>query len=119
MRFNRLSALCLAAGLSVCAVPALAQNYDPDRVPSDVDAKQRQACTPDVMRLCNDYVPNIPDIVACLKRERLRLSPDCAEVFAAGEPAPPAPAPAKKTAKTPPKKDAKPKTVSTTATSTK
>jgi hypothetical protein len=78
---------------------------DPDRVPSSVDAQQREACTPDVMRLCNDYVPDIPQIVACLKRERLNLSPACAVVFAVPEPDP-APTPAKTapSKKTPAKK---------------
>ena len=36
-----------------------------------------QACTPDVMRLCGDYIPNVQPIVACLIRNRLQLSPDC------------------------------------------
>ena len=81
----RVPALCLAAGLVVCAAPVLAQNYDPDRVPSAVDAKEREACTPDVMRLCNDAIPDVPEIVACLKRKRLDLSPACAEVFGVTE----------------------------------
>ena len=96
MPSNIVSALCLAAGLLVYAAPGLAQNYDPDRVPSSVDAQQREACTPDVMRLCNDYVPDIPQIVACLKRQRLNLSPACGEVFGVTEAErnpPPAPAP--------------------------
>jgi hypothetical protein len=113
MPSNLVSALCLGAGLLVCAAPALTQNYDPDRVPSSVDAQQREACTPDVMRLCNDYVPDIPDIVACLKRQRLNLSPACGEVFGVTEaerqPAPPPPA--KDAAKkTPAKKAAEKKT---------
>jgi hypothetical protein len=104
-----LPALRLAAGLSILAAPALAQNYDPDRVPSAVDAQQREACTPDVMRLCNDYIPDIPQIVACLKRERLRLSPPCATVFAVPEDeTAPLPAPVKKTPPKPKKKPAPP-----------
>lgn len=85
---SRLAARWLAAGLTICSAPALAQNHDPDRVPSDVDAQQRQACTPDVMRLCNGYIPNISDIVACLKRERQNLSAPCAQVFAVEDPEP-------------------------------
>ena len=88
MRFQFASALCLAAGLFVGAAPALAQNYDPDRVASQGDQKAREACTPDVMRLCNDYVPDIPQIVACLKRERANLSPACGEIFASEDPPP-------------------------------
>ena len=103
------SALCLAAGLLFCAAPARAQNYDPDRVPSAVDAQQREACTPDVMRLCNNYVPDIPEIVACLKRQRLNLSPACGDVFGVTEAErqpPPPPAPAKDAAKKKPEKKA-------------
>src|SRR6202035_4150509 len=88
MRSTLASMLCLAAGLFVCAGPGFAQNYDPDRVASQGDAKAREACTPDVMRLCNDYVPDIPEIVACLKRQRANLSPACGEIFAADAPAP-------------------------------
>ena len=88
MRSQFASALCLAAGLVVCATQGFAQNYDPDRVASQGDQKAREACTPDVMRLCNDYVPDIPQIVACLRRERANLSPACGEIFAAEEPPP-------------------------------
>ena len=88
MRLQFASVLCLAAGLVLGAGPVLAQNYDPDRVASQGDQKAREACTPDVMRLCNDYVPDIPQIVACLKRERANLSPACGEIFASEEPPP-------------------------------
>jgi hypothetical protein len=100
MRFHFTSVLCLAAGLVFAAGAAVAQSYDPDRMASQGDQKAREACTPDVMRLCNDYVPDIPQIVACLKRQRANLSPACGEIFAAEDP-PPEP---KKTAKTPKKK---------------
>jgi hypothetical protein len=86
MRSQFASALCVAAGLLFGAGSALAQTYDPDRVASQGDQKAREACTPDVMRLCNDYIPDIPQIVACLKRERANLSPACGEIFAAEEP---------------------------------
>jgi hypothetical protein len=42
---------------------------------------QQEACTSDVFRLCWSEVPNVSAIVGCLKRERLRLSPECREVF--------------------------------------
>ena len=106
MRSTLAFMLCLAAGLFVCAGPGFAQNYDPDRVASQGDAKAREACTPDVMRLCNDYVPDIPEIVACLKRQRANLSPACGEIFAADAP-PPEPQKAAKT--TPVKKKTDPK----------
>jgi hypothetical protein len=78
MRSRFLSALCLAAALSIGSAAALAQD---DRYVNDVDAKQRAACTPDVQRLCNQYVPDVPQIVACLRAQRASLSPACADVF--------------------------------------
>src|SRR5260370_38807700 len=75
MQRNLVSALCLTTGLLGFAGASLAQNIDPDRVPSTVDAQQRQSCTPDVMRLCNNYVPDIPQIVAFLKRGAEHLNP--------------------------------------------
>jgi hypothetical protein len=42
---------------------------------------QRAACTPDVFRLCSSDIPNVERIVACLKRERPRLSTACQQVF--------------------------------------
>jgi hypothetical protein len=80
MRSNLGSALWVAAALSIG--PALAQD---DRFVNDVDAKQRAACTPDVQRLCNQYVPDVPQIVACLKEQRANLSPACADVFSVPE----------------------------------
>jgi Cysteine rich repeat len=46
--------------------------------------EMQQACTPDVMRLCNDDVPDVDKIVACMKRNRANLSPACGAVFGAG-----------------------------------
>jgi hypothetical protein len=34
-----------------------------------------------VERLCNNYVPDVDQIVACLLRAKASLSPACAEVF--------------------------------------
>jgi hypothetical protein len=36
-----------------------------------------QACTPDVMRLCSEFIPNPDPIVRCLKAKRAQLSPGC------------------------------------------
>ena len=44
-------------------------------------AEERQACTPDVFRLCSSEIPSVEKIVACMKRERPKLSPACAKVF--------------------------------------
>jgi hypothetical protein len=44
-------------------------------------ASQQAACTPDVFRLCSAEIPWVERIVACLKRERPRLSEGCHAVF--------------------------------------
>jgi hypothetical protein len=54
---------------------------------SGADAQYRgtpeaqQACTPDVMRLCNAEIPDVERITACLQRNRMNLSPACKPVF--------------------------------------
>ena len=39
------------------------------------DAADR--CTPDVMRLCNEFIPDADRIVSCLKSKRKQLTPAC------------------------------------------
>jgi hypothetical protein len=47
----------------------------------EATAKQREACAPDVFRLCKPHVPDVDKIVACMERERDKLSPACKVVF--------------------------------------
>ena len=42
---------------------------------------QREACKPDVFRLCSEFIPNHTAIVACLERNSDHLSPACRAVF--------------------------------------
>jgi hypothetical protein len=42
---------------------------------------QRSACTPDVFRLCGQYIPDVDGIVGCLKLQRTNLSPACRAVM--------------------------------------
>jgi hypothetical protein len=55
------------------ASPALAQGRG---TPED-----QQACEPDVYRLCNDYVPDVDRIVACLNAKKRSLGPACRAVM--------------------------------------
>jgi len=68
--WNRCGALLAAATASLtlllAAAPASAQAPD---------AADR--CTPDVMRLCSEFVPDADRIVVCLKAKRRQLSPSC------------------------------------------
>ncbi|CAN0500085.1 unnamed protein product, partial [Phaeothamnion confervicola] len=40
-----------------------------------------QACTPDVHRLCSEFIPDRNRITACLFKKRLQLSRDCRTVM--------------------------------------
>jgi hypothetical protein len=46
------------------------------------DAADR--CTPDVMRLCNEFIPDADRIVACLKAKRRQLTPTCLSALTSG-----------------------------------
>jgi hypothetical protein len=76
---NRRSLLCAVAGLltivavSASSKPALAQASD-----------AAEKCTPDVMRLCNEYIPDADRIVRCLKAKRRQLSPGCSSAMGGG-----------------------------------
>jgi hypothetical protein len=43
--------------------------------------EQQQACQPDVMRLCGNFIPDVDRIVACLKYNEPNLNPACHDVF--------------------------------------
>ncbi len=57
--------------LALTQTPALAQGSDQDR----------EACTPDVFRLCGAYIPDSDRIVACLRGNPGALSPACRAVM--------------------------------------
>jgi len=44
-------------------------------------ANAADLCTPDVMRLCNAYIPDADRIVVCLKAKRHQLSAGCRGVL--------------------------------------
>jgi hypothetical protein len=50
--------------------------------------QERDACTPDVFRLCGAYIPDADRITACLRSAGPQLSRPCYDVFF---PAPPPP----------------------------
>jgi hypothetical protein len=62
------AALALLLG---AATPATAQGTD----------RQREACTPDVFRLCGAYIPDAERITACLRSSGPQLSRPCYDVF--------------------------------------
>ena len=46
--------------------------------------EEQQACTPDAMRLCGEFVPNVDAITACMIRKKAQLSPQCRVFFRPG-----------------------------------
>jgi hypothetical protein len=67
--FAATTAACLA--WTALPVPAAAQGTP----------EQRQACQPDAMRLCSEFIPDVERITACMVKNRIRLSPPCRAVF--------------------------------------
>jgi hypothetical protein len=49
-------------------------------VPQDV----QQACTPDAMRLCSQFIPDVAKITACMKAKRSQLSSACLTAMRGG-----------------------------------
>jgi hypothetical protein len=43
--------------------------------------EQQDACKPDVIRLCSNYIPDVDSIVACLKGNKRQLTKPCHDVF--------------------------------------
>jgi hypothetical protein len=39
------------------------------------------ACTPDVVRLCQEHIPNRQAIIACMVQKKSELGPECFAVF--------------------------------------
>ena len=79
--FVRSAAAAVGIFLLIVAAPFSSANAQYRGTP-----EMQQACTPDVMRLCNADVPDVDKIVACMKRNRANLSPACGTVFGAGLP---------------------------------
>jgi hypothetical protein len=77
MPLSRASLLGLAAAGLLLAAQSSANAQESYRG----SQAEQQACTDDVFRLCNQFVPDEPRIIACLKENRRNLSPACQTVF--------------------------------------
>jgi hypothetical protein len=100
--------LMLATALSVSMWSGASRAYSPE---------QEQACTPDAMRLCGAYIPDVDRITVCMIRNKSQLSPGCRAHFRpersaapvkAGRPLGITPAKARKPARAKTKKPRKP-----------
>jgi hypothetical protein len=71
-------ALALAGAVAVLMWPHASSAYTPE---------QQQACTPDAMRLCSAFIPDVDSITVCMIRNKAQLSPPC-RVFFGPDPEP-------------------------------
>ncbi|MET4803459.1 hypothetical protein [Bradyrhizobium sp. LB11.1] len=75
-RFGKfMAAATFGVALAVLVQPGTGFAYTPE---------QQQACTPDAMNLCGEFVPNVDAITACMIRKKSQLSPQCAAFFRRG-----------------------------------
>jgi type II secretory pathway component PulL len=75
-RLHRRLMIIIAAlfGFTLMSLPAAAQGTQ----------QQREACQDDAMRLCNQYVPDVNRITACMSQKRRYLSARCRAAFGGG-----------------------------------
>jgi hypothetical protein len=66
--------LALPAGALLCGLNGADAQSD----------EARQACTPDAMRLCSDFIPDVAKITVCMHRKYRQLSPECRAAMRAG-----------------------------------
>ncbi len=69
------AAATLGLALAVLVQPGAGFAYTPE---------EQQACTPDAMRLCSEFVPNVDAITACMIQKKSQLSPQCGAFFRRG-----------------------------------
>ena len=69
--------LALLAGVSLCGL---------HRANAQASPEVQQACTPDAMRLCSAFIPDVAKITACMKAKHAQLSATCLTAMRGGKP---------------------------------
>jgi len=77
---------CVLALPVVALLSGLAAANAQNAPGSNVDDAVRQACTPDAMRLCSDFIPDVAKITVCMKQKHRELSKECTTAMAASHP---------------------------------
>ena len=77
LRWLALPAALLLGGLSVATARSIS---------AEGTAEARQACTPDAMRLCSEFIPDAARVKACMLRKRGQLSAACRIAMRGGVP---------------------------------
>ena len=73
---NKVSSFWLAASAAILGL-VWATAFTPVPAAAQASAAQQQACTPDAMRLCGEFIPDVAKISACMARKHASLSPAC------------------------------------------
>ena len=77
---KKVSSSWLAASAAIVGL-VWAIGFTPVPAAAQGTPEQQQACTPDVMRLCNQFVPDVAKITACMNRNRASISAACRAAF--------------------------------------
>jgi len=70
---RNLPRLTFGCCLALAPLPAIAQDQG--------TADERQACEPDVNRLCSEFIPDRNKIIVCLNQKVRQLNPSCRSVI--------------------------------------
>ena len=72
------AAICgLAIAFTILMPDAAPAQYDESKYNNISTPAARNACRPDVFRLCAGEIPNVAQITACLRRKKASLSDAC------------------------------------------
>ena len=77
---RNVSSFWLTASAAILGL-VLAVGFAPAPAAAQGTPQQQQACTPDVMRLCNQFVPDVAKISVCMGHNRSKLSQACRDAF--------------------------------------
>ena len=70
--------------ICLLALLAAASLYRADGANAAVSQDVEQACTPDAMRLCSEFIPDVAKITACMKAKHAQLSAVCLTAMRGG-----------------------------------
>jgi hypothetical protein len=77
---SKFVSLSCAAGAAILGL-LVTTAFSPMPATAAVSPEVQQACTPDVMRLCNQFIPDVAKITACMNRNRRNVSQACAQAI--------------------------------------
>jgi len=63
--------------IAVLALIVGAWFYRAERADAQASPEVQQACTPDAMRLCSEFIPDVAKITACMNAKHSQISSAC------------------------------------------